>query len=280
MSASGMTNVRLRARVKSVSSAVIQNTQNTNERPNFLFVWITLIGILLIPQVPIPLGGINVTPGRFIVMLLFVPALAKLLKRGRSRVTADFFAVALAAWMLGSSYLNGGFTPYVGAEALEFLGAYLVGRAFIFGPSNLQTFVTALKQITIILIALATLDPLFGGNIMLNSFGIIHNPEVRLGLVRAASVFEGAERYGTFCAAAAAIFFYSERGVSRVLYVSLTFFGCALSLSSGPYMGLAIVISIFVYDSILKQYPWRWKALTSAIFEFLLIIFLFFKRLE
>jgi hypothetical protein len=56
--------------------------------------------------------------------------------------------------MLISSALNGGFKIYVGAEALEFLGAYLVGRAFVFGPSNLRTFVKALWRVTVVIIAL------------------------------------------------------------------------------------------------------------------------------
>lgn len=269
------TEVRLPPRFKSVSSPAAQKTQHASGRQHSLVIWITLIGIIFIPQMLIPLGGINVTPGRFILMLLLVPALVTLLKRGRNRVAPDFFAVALAAWIPGSTIFNGGFTPYVAAEALEFLGAYMVGRAFVFGPSNVRTFVNALKPITVMLIAIALLDPLSGRNITLEIFGIPHAAVVRLGWVRAASVFEGAEHYGTFCVAATAIFLYSER---KVIYASLSFLGTLLSLSSGPFMGLAIVMVIFCYDSILKQYPWRWKALTTAIFGFLLFIFLFFDQ--
>jgi hypothetical protein len=66
------------------------------------------------------------------------------------------------------------------------------------------------------------------------------------------------------CVAAAAIFLYLERNIRRVLYVSLGFLGCALSLSSGPLMGLGVITAIFSYDRILKQNPWRWKALTPG----------------
>ena len=210
-------------------------------------------------------------------MLLLVPALGALLKRGRKRVASDFLAVALAAWMLGSSYLNGGFTPYVGAEALEFLGAYLVGRAFVFGPSNVRTFVKALGRFTVIVIALALLDTLVGRNVTLDTW-MRHGTDTRYGLVRATSVFENSEHYGTFCVAATAIFLYSERNIRRLAYASLSFLGTLLSLSSGPLMGLAIITSVFSYDSILKQYPWRWKALMTLVAGFLLIIFLFFDR--
>jgi hypothetical protein len=207
-----------------------------------------------------------------------LPALGVLLKRGRNIVVSDFLAGALAAWMLVSSYFNGGFRPYVGAEAIEFLGAYLVGRAFVFGPSNLRTFVKALRQITVAVIALALLDFLARRNITLDVFGIPHGAQERYGSVRATSVFENAEHYGTFCVGAAAIFLYSERGIYRVLYVGLSFLGCALSLSSGPFIGLGIVMMLFFYDSMMKQRPWRWKALVTIVAGFFLIIFLFVAR--
>lgn len=271
------TGVRLKANFKSIRSPANQKTARAPQSQYSLVVWVTLIGIFF-PQAAISLGDINVTPGQFIVILFFVPALIILLKRERNRVASDFFAVALAAWMLGSSYLNGGFRPYVGAEALEFLGAYLVGRAFVFGPSNLRTFVNALRQITVVLIALAVVDLLSGRNITMEIFGIMSEKtstgNYRMGLIRASSVFEGAEHYGTFCVAAASIFLYSERGIRRVLYVGLSFFGCALALSSGPFMGLAIVTAIFSYDHIFKQYSWRWKALTTIVAGFILILFL------
>jgi hypothetical protein len=279
MTTSLTTEVRLTARFKSLSSPVVRRTQHAPERQHSLVVWIALIGIFF-PPVLIPLGGINLTPSRFVVMLLLVPALGILLKRGRNRDATDFFAVALATWMLLSSYLNGGFRPYVGAEALEFFGAYLVGRAFVFGPSNLRTFVKVLRQITVVVIALALLDVFSGRYVTMESFGIMSElnarSNYRMGLLRASSVFEGGELYGTFCVAAAAIFLYSERGIRRLFYVGLSFFGCALSLSSGPLMGLGIVTAVYSYDRITKQYPWRWKALTIAIVGFLLFVFLFF----
>jgi hypothetical protein len=244
------------------------------ERPCSLVVWIALIGIFS-PPILISLGSVSVTPGRFVVIMLLVPAIQRLLRKGRNGVASDFFAVALAAWMLGSSALNGGFTPYVGAEALEFLGAYLVGRAFVFGSSNLRMFVLALKRITVVLIALALLDTLSGRYVTLDSFGITTILAQRLGLVRAVSVFEGSEHYGTFCVAAASILLYSERGAYRVLYVGLCFLGCALSLSSGPFMGLGIITAVFCYDCILRQFPWRWKALAATAAGILISIFIF-----
>ena len=76
-------------------------------------LWITLIGIFL-PQFVFSAGGLNLTPGRLVVIFLLVPAIRELLKSGRRGIASDFFAVALSIWMLLSSALNGGFRPYVG----------------------------------------------------------------------------------------------------------------------------------------------------------------------
>ena len=73
------------------------------------------------------------------------------------------------------------------AEALEFLGAYLIGRAFVFGPRNLQLFSKIIGQIAVVLVSLALLDTFSGRNVTAESFGItpmtIGTDNYRLGLV-------------------------------------------------------------------------------------------------
>lgn len=237
-------------------------------------IWIALIGIFF-PAMLISLGGINATLGRFVVIVFLVPVFGILFGGHRNRLASDLFAIAAAIWILAASALNDAFRPYVGAEALEFLGAYMVGRVFVFGPSNFRTFIRALKPISAVVIALALLDVLVGRYVTLDTFAVPNAAAQRYGLVRASSVFEGAEHYGTFCVATAAIFLYSERGLNRALYVGLCIFGCALSLSSGPLFGLVTVMVVFCYDCILKRYSFRWKALVTVVVGFLMAIFLF-----
>jgi hypothetical protein len=242
-------------------------------RSHSFVIWIALIGIVL-PPIPIPLGELTFTPARMIVILLLAPALATLLSGHRRPVASDFFAVAAAAWMLGSSALSGGFRLYVGAEVLDFLGAYIIGRAFFLGPANLQTFSRAFKFVVIVVIAFGALDAVSGRQITLEIFGIgpqslNFQPMETLQLDtrnRATSVFPTSILFGTFCAAAAAIFLYSERTIfSRIFFVSLSLFGCALSQSSGPLLASLIVAASYCYDRILKQYPWRWKLLALIV---------------
>src|ERR1700731_881583 len=91
-------------------------TSRASTGGNMLVVWIALVGMFFPPML-FSIGGTNFTPGRFVLILF-------LLKRGRRSVASDFFAVAFVIWILLSSVLNGGFKPYVAAEALEFISAY------------------------------------------------------------------------------------------------------------------------------------------------------------
>jgi O-Antigen ligase len=238
------------------------------QRSYLVATWLVLIGIFL-PPIQIPIAGLNFTPGRLVVFLLVIPALRVLLKGGRKSVASDYFAVATALWMLVSSIVNGGFKPYVGAEALEFLNAYLVGRAFFFGPEGLRTFMRVFKSIVPVLVILGLFDTLTERPLSLQLFGLADSSTgltQRMGLARAASTFEGGEQFGTFCAAAGALFLYAERRVRRMLYVSLSAVGCFLSLSSGPWLGFAIATILAWYDHAMKRYTYRWKLISLVFF--------------
>ena len=72
--------------VARISSAAIHKTPYVPQPLRSIVAWVTLIGIFF-PPLLISLGDINVTPGRFVVILLFFPALGALLKSGRKGVS-------------------------------------------------------------------------------------------------------------------------------------------------------------------------------------------------
>ena len=239
--------------------------------PHPFITWLLLVGILL-PPIQIGVAGVTFTPGRAVVFLLVVPAIVTLFQRNRHSVASDWFVVATAGWMISASILNGGFRLYVGAEAGEFLFAYLVGRAYFLGRPALESFLGIFKVVTCCVVFLALLDTLSGRQFTLNLFGAATTPlstvfeRYRFGLVRAGSTFEGGELFGTFCVAAASILFFSERSLPhRILYAGVCFFGCFLSLSSGPLLGAVILVGVITYDFVLRTFAARWKALVAAL---------------
>jgi hypothetical protein len=239
--------------------------------PHPFITWMLLVGILL-PPIQIVIADVTFTPGRAVVFLLVAPAIATLFQRNRHSVPTDWFVVAMAGWMVLASIFNEGFRLYVGAEAGEFLFAYLIGRAFFLGRPALECFLGVFKVVTCCVIFLAVLDTLSGRQFTLSLFGAATTDlstvleRYRWGLVRAGSTFEGGELFGTFCVAAASILIFSERSLPyRILYGGICFFGCFLSLSSGPLLGAVILAGVITYDFVLKSYAARWKMMGAAL---------------
>jgi hypothetical protein len=238
-------------------------------RTNALAAWLALVGAILPYEMQIYLAGAKFTPGRIGITLLLIPALFILSRKGRRAQLSDFFACATAAWMVGAAIYTGGVEalPSTIAESLEFLGAYLVARAFFWGPEALHTLIQVLKVVTITAVVLGIMDSISGRLIVHETFASIFHvaPPVaggRHGMVRAVSTFEHEIQFGVFCSVVAAVFIYSESSVlQRTLLVGLCFIGSILSWSSAALISILIVLSAYTYDRLARQFPWRWVAL-------------------
>jgi len=254
----------------------------TRQPSNRFAIWLVLIGILMPAAMTFYIGGAKFYPARAIIVLLLIPAVFVLSRRGRRFVLCDLFACATSAWMIGAMLLNQQYDLISSAvaEVLEFLGAYIVARAFIFEKTALNIFVEGLKYVVIIMIAFAVLDHVSGRLITHDTVARLWGlypwePEFRHGMLRATSIFDHPILYGTFCAVAGAIFFYSERiQTRRMFYVGICLFGCFLAMSSAPILSFGVVIFVYCYDQMLKKYHWRWKAFTIAIVTMLIVIYL------
>lgn len=242
-----------------------------------LAIWLILIA-LCTPTIPLFFAGVKLTPLRIAIICLLFPALSVLAQADRRIIVSDLFAVATAAWMIGATFVADGFQTSAFIEALEFVGAYFIGRAYVFGRPALQTFVGALEILIIVMVALALLDNASGRNIVYETISTVLPTtgapnELRMGMVRATATFDGSHWLGTFCACAAAIFFYSERSpIRRAMYVGLSVLGCILAFSSSPLMAAVIVASAYFYDRALAQVAWRWKLFISLLAAFYLAL--------
>src|SRR6266478_3331920 len=83
-----------------------------------LAIWLMLIG-LCTPTIPFFLGGVKLTPLRIAIICLLFPALSVLAQANRRIIISDRFAIALAAWMIGATFIADGFRTSAFIEALE-----------------------------------------------------------------------------------------------------------------------------------------------------------------
>ncbi len=252
-------------------------------KANGIAVWLALIG-LIIPaaEVQIYIGGAKFTVGRLGIMLLLVPALVALGKKGRRMQVTDFFAALAAVWIVIAG-MNAGDSDSVSssvAEAIEFCGGYFVARAFFFGPRAMETFIRVLKTLAIVAVVLGAADSLTGRLIVHDMIGsLLHVTPIfaqyREGMVRAASTFDHAILFGAFCSFSAVIFLYFERDpLRRFFYVGICVGGCLLSWSSSGLMSLFLAFSFYGYDRVMIKYPWRWTVIWVCISAIATIFFL------
>jgi hypothetical protein len=251
-------------------------------RANLLAALFALVGIVLPEELQISLGpGVTFTPGRISAALLFFPALLVLCRSSRRLLLCDFLAPATAGWMIVASVGSVGVSaiPTAGGDALDFLGGYLIARAYFFGRPALDTFVRVLKVLAIIVIILAVADNISGtliihkvaesisGNIITDKTVPFEETQGwREGWVRAASTFVHPISFGVFCALTAAILLYWEKNLlDRSVVAGVCFLGCILSLSSAAIIAVSIILVVFAYDHLLRRYSWRWSAFWITI---------------
>lgn len=253
-----------------------------SERCSTLPAWLLLMGLILpAAQVQLYLADAKLTVGRIGILLLIIPAAARLVRAGRHILVSDYLACAVAAWMFAAATYTGGpgAISSTGAESLEFLGGYLVARGFFFGPAAIYSFIKPFKLVTAYIVVLALFDNLSGRLIVQEMFSAAFgssatlSPDYRLYWVRAASTFDHPILLGTYCTVACGIFLFSEqRPLSKMLWAGLSVFGCLLSLSSAPLLSCFIVMMLYLYDTALKQYSGRWRALQLCLVTIVLVI--------
>lgn len=252
------------------------------ERCSTLPAWLLLIGLILpAAQVQLYLADAKLTIGRVGILLLIVPAVTRLVRAGRHMLASDYLAFAVAAWMFTAAYYTSGPSAIssTGAESLEFLGGYLVARGFFFGPAAIHSFIQPFKIVTAYIVLLALFDNLAGRLIVQEMFSAVFgshallSPDFRLYWVRAASTFDHPILLGTYCTVACGIFLFSEqRPLSKMLWAGLCVFGCLLSLSSAPLLSCLIVLMLYLYNTALKQYSGRWRALQMCLATIVVVI--------
>jgi O-Antigen ligase len=244
-------------------------------RTNLLAALLALIGVILPTEVQISLGaGARFTPGRVAAALLIIPSLVVLCQNGRRFLSCDFLAAAMATWMIVAGLSSVGISALssAGGDALDFLGGYMIARAYFFGRPALDTFIRVLRNFAFIVIMLAVADNMSGRLIVHETIAaIVHASNwpqagLRNNTVRAASTFDHAILFGVFCASTAAILLYWERGfLRRSFAVGVCLFGCILSQSSAALIAFSIALASFTYDRLMRRYAWRWNAFWMVI---------------
>ncbi len=234
---------------------------------------VALVLALAMPsETSIWLGPLRLSPYRVLLLVLFVPALARLFTGRAGKIQAvDHFMMLHTAWVALALMVTEGVAQGIesgGIYVVECLGAYLVARCWIRSAADFEAL-CRLMFLTVAVMLLFTLPETVTGSHMLRDLfrAVLGGPplpyiEPRLGLTRAFGSFDHPIHYGVFCASTVALTYYmvgrarlGPRALASNLAVGLATF---LSLSSGALVALGIQAMLIGWDRFTRAINGRW----------------------
>lgn len=247
--------------------------------------WFVLLFVvsLIIPWI-VPIGTLNMSVYRIVLLALLLPCLGMWLrgKAGPFRI-ADFALVLFSLWAsltLVIAHGMGGALEPAGILFIETMGPYLLARCYIRTADQFRNVVLLWSKLVILLAPFALYEWLTGSKPILSAFGAIFptiEPTVmpRSGFWRVQGPFNHSIEFGLFCGSLIALYLVISRGgkaASRLLMPVAIGGTAILSFSSAPIAGLTIQAALVGWNWFLGQFSSRWKILWGLAFAGYLIV--------
>ncbi|MCX8508008.1 MAG: O-antigen ligase family protein [Rhodobacteraceae bacterium] len=256
-----------------------------------LFVSLYLAAVLM--PVLFNIGPLALTPMRAL-LLLAMPYLGVRLVLGHfgKLNAADIFFFLHILWATVAVAVNNpaNVVQNVGSTAAEFLGGYLVARAYIRTPRQYESLLLSLLLITLALLPLTIPELLNGKAIVpmlieklpgLRSVEDVANPP-RMGLERVQNVFAHPIHYGLYSSIPFISVVYGLRHrlnlFWRVIAAAGIAFAVFASLSSGALLALLLQIAVLAWALIFRKVPVKWLMLLGLFVMLYVAIDLFSNR--
>ena len=245
-------------------------TLGQNDRLPVLVI-VFILG-LIVPLI-INAGGIRLSAYRIVLLVLFVPALFRLLAGAAGRIrVADIAIFVICVWSsLAILVVQGLLVETIGILIIETLGAYLLGRCYIRTPAQFLKMCKLFFLIILVTFPLAVFESLTGRELILQAFDAIgtvyppSNMEKRMGLYRAQGPFAHPIHFGLFFGAFIGLIYYvvgyGKQTFSKLWRTAIVAVTGALAFSSGPLTALVAQVYIIMWDRMLNQVKARWYIL-------------------
>ena len=235
-----------------------------------VYVMMTVLPILF------NVGSLALSGQRVVLLALVVPLTFKLLRGAYGRlIWTDIFFFLHILWATIAIAVNNPdrVLQNAGSTGVEFLGGYLVGRAYIRSTDDFLALIRFLTILVFCSLPFALFEAKTGRPILIElilklpgftSVPIL-NIEARMGLERAQVVFAHPIHYGLFCGAAFSLVFVGLKGListtRRYMTALLIGFCVFLSLSSGALLPLICQLFFIFWAYILGGVRQRWLVL-------------------
>ena len=238
-------------------------------------VWLYLLTVVI--PIGFQVGTLALTGLRLLLLVMVVPLMIQLLTGRYGKVfLTDILFIAHIGWAVVALAVNNPaqVVQQVGSVGMEFLGGYVMGRAYIRTPEAFAALCRALVMIVLCTVPLALYEaqtgrPLFLEflrKLNLNAVGVV-TIDGRLGLERVQAVFAHPIHYGLFCSVAFSLAFVALQdmtGTARRYITSAVIAGAGfLALSSGALLAIALQMALILWSIVFVRVIWRWWLLVA-----------------
>ena len=214
------------------------------------------------------------------LLVLVVPLTIRLLMGHFGRlIVTDALFLAYFLWSVAALAVNSPafVVTQAGSTGAEFVGGYLVGRAFIRSRGAFLALCRQLGLWVIVLLPLGLIEARTGNAVipdlvrMLPSVQSVPDVDIpgRMGLNRVQNAFTHPIHYGLFCSVVFSLTFIALKGrigtARRWFSSALIGLGCFLALSSGALLALLLQIGLIAWATVLHRIAWRWWLLVALM---------------
>ncbi len=222
------------------------------------------------------IGPLVITPTR-LILLFYVPILTVQLFAGKfgKILAVDVFFYLYLIWATIAIAVNNpsNVVESIGSTTVEFLGGYLIARAYIRTPENYESLIRALMVITILLLPFTIPELLNGKAVIpnlidsipgLRSVNDAANPK-RMGLERVQNVFAHPIHYGLYSSIPFICVFHGMKDRKslawRLVGAAAIGFAVFASLSSGAVLALLLQAALLAWALVFNKLNYKWLLL-------------------
>jgi hypothetical protein len=239
------------------------------------WLMLVVVGVLLIPG-NFNLGGLQLSPPRLLLLLLMPYLGIRWLAGAVGRPNAaDILMLLSSVWLCLALVVNHGLgtLPRGVILSVEVFGGYLVGRLFIRNTADYRRFFVLLTLGFACLLPFAVVEMLTGRNLIRPLFDAVFtipprqsNLGMRLGMVRAQTVFEHPILFGIVgsMAVANALYIWRDKFVRSVQLTAFFVFMVFTSISSGPMLSVGLQLAMVGWDRFLWFLRGKWIILAAG----------------
>jgi hypothetical protein len=236
-----------------------------------LIVWLYLLAVVI--PIGFNLGPIFMTGLRLILIVMVIPLMIQLLsgRFGKVMIIDVLFILHIVWATVAMAVINPDrVVENIGAAGVEFLGGYVMGRAYIRTPEAFGALCRALGLIVLCSLPFAVVETLTGRPILIEAIrklpGVrsadLNFSESRMGLERVQFGFTHPIHYGLFCSVAFSMAWVGLKGWSSDLNRFVTSAAIAvcgfLALSSGALLAIFLQMGLILWAMVFASVKGRW----------------------